>query len=466
MRVFARFMCVVTVMVFHAGCTYVGDHTIDRPFEGITHYLSPGKTLRLLVVHGMGEHCIGHASQLVHGLASELAMSETDGIPRFGPDCDSARDRQRCVELGDACKVIAKIDPDDGETYVYGFLRLQDFERADGAAFRLFELTWDPTTRWAKDDFLSFDWAERHKKERVLLDALIKKKIMNDGFSDAVLYVGSYGVHMQVPIVESFCWVLLPNPFDRERCDPMGSWNDPRVRGPDSDDDPIIVITSSLGSKMVIDSILRILRIQRVGPLSVDSVESRDTRRLLELLGFDPENDRELASFDVALKEFTNRLRIVYMLANQLPLLRLGKIASRTPLSQVTATRRQPSQVRQEILEEQKEFAELLFTISVIAISDPNDILSYPIPERNRSPAESPLGETSLGLVVTTVPDVTTVPGVTDVLNVTDVTTNIANAALFGVIVHPGTAHAGHDDDAFVLRLIACGAIEGRALRC
>ena len=71
--------------------------------------------------------------------------------------------------------------------------------------------------------------------------------------------------------------------------------------------------------------------------------------------------------------------------------------------------------------------------LAIVAVSDPNDLLSYP-------------------LNATDIVD----SGALDV-SVHNVTLNVARSAWFGVFANPLKAHSGHDQDKRVIRLIAHG---------
>ncbi len=118
----------------------------------------------------------------------------------------------------------------------------------------------------------------------------------------------------------------------------------------------------------------------------------------------------------------------VYMLANQLPLLELG---------------RKPATVRGQIAKYCRPDGELrsqriLGKLPIYAFSDPNDLLSYPIPPNF---ADQYL-------------DSRLCP------KVTNIAINVAKTiSLFGLgeIANPATAHGGYDHDERVIALIAHG---------
>jgi len=119
----------------------------------------------------------------------------------------------------------------------------------------------------------------------------------------------------------------------------------------------------------------------------------------------------------------------IYMLANQLPLLGLADIP--TPL---TDGERAARNSLQELIRARKAVSHnesRPFTI--IAISDPNDLLSYPIPKGFGKSEE------------------------TRDYQFINVITPIARKYALGTVAHPGKAHTGHADTPFVVDIIAHG---------
>jgi hypothetical protein len=169
--------------------------------------------------------------------------------------------------------------------------------------------------------------------------------------------------------------------------------------------DDFVFVTHSLGSRAVVDSLQRVVR-RADNP---DIRDNRDARRLTDAL-----KERELQLF---------------MLSNQLPLLEAG-------------------QDPQEITGAGLEFCEpgaprrnerFFKSLQMVAFSDPNDVMSYPVPE-------------------------TWVENYVDsrlCSKVTNVTINIASVrSLFGLgtIADPLTAHTGYNADERVGGLMARGA--------
>ena len=166
-------------------------------------------------------------------------------------------------------------------------------------------------------------------------------------------------------------------------------------------EDDYVFITHSLGSRIAIDT-LRFF---------AELALTEETEEFIELRSV-----------------FSNKELPVYMLANQLPLLELG---------------RKPATVRGQIAKYCRPDGELhdqriLGKLPIYAFSDPNDLLSYPIPPKF---ADEYL-------------DSRLCP------KVTNIAINVAQPiSLFGLgeFASPGAAHGDYDHDERVIALIAHG---------
>ena len=187
-----------------------------------------------------------------------------------------------------------------------------------------------------------------------------------------------------------------------ERCDPF---DEDRARYAREDD--FVFISHSLGSRIAID----------VLQLTTD-VENRPN---------DP-TTRNLAAI------FRERVIPVYMLSNQLPLLEMGR-----PPPEVSHRIGDYCGLDATLVEDRQ-----VGRLDIYAFSDPNDMLSYPIP-RNFAAERI---------------DSRICPSITNIsINV------VKPVNLFGVtdFANPLAAHVGYDHDARVIDMIACGIGPGNA---
>lgn len=268
------------------------------------------------------------------------------------------------------------------ESHDYGEINITGYSGAGGKRIEVYELTWSPTTDRIKEEQFRTD--RDYASDRVYLNRELKDKLIDDALADPVLYIGRYRNHMQFPIMRAVEAVL----------------RDYQPR------DELAVVTYSLGSYMCYDTLLKMSRGERI-------------------MG-------ERAYSDEVVRDLIGHTNYVFMLANQLPLLELSEVSN-------------PISLRHESSEAVKSLAEIrrqnrprsavqrqpaLVPLHLVAFSDPNDLLSYPLDARSVSGSS----------VVHS-----------------NVVVSVARSAIFGVVVSPLTAHTGHEHSGAVMDLLAFG---------
>jgi len=210
------------------------------------------------------------------------------------------------------------------------------------------------------------------KPKRALLNGMVKDRLLNDCLADVLVYEGDSHEAIRDAMVEAVSRIVAANP-----------------------DGQLAVVAESLGSKMLFDALTSML-------------ESNQPRT--QALG----------------RQATRRLALLYMAGNQLPILGLAEqslFAKAMPAQDalqrfLELRRRQPS-----------PRGEGLPQLTVVAFSDPNDLLSYRLlPARYAAP------------------DV----AVADVLVSNDRT-------WLGLLENPVSAHMGYLANPDVGELIVCG---------
>ena len=365
------------------GCSHFEYREIEGKYEGLKTSMEKHRHLKLLVIHGMGLHKPGYAQGLVDAIAKQMGMT-----PQF---------KYSIVEIR---REATPDNPQDNNGRVYGYMRVQDYvNKKDDMALRLYELTWSPTTQPIKDQFLGYDSFGKYQKHRIYLNQQLKSQLMNERMSEPVLYIGKYKKEMQYPLK----WAIR-----RMLDDEFGPGND-----------EIVIITASLGSYMVYDTITN--------------------------LGLQPEDRR------INTEEFFAKLTTVIMLANQLPLLLMSEVSrigdhlgesweGAKPKGDAVKSAGASwfeSPVMRNFVEMRNSAFQKRFPgqpvpdISLVAINDPNDILSYPLPgylDRDD-----------------------------DYVNYVNVTLNIAKIRWSTLLANPITAHTGHEDNSDVIYFIVNG---------
>ncbi len=354
-----------------------------KPFDGIEPNLSNrnGK-MKVLMVHGVGHHIPGYSTQFLENLAHEMGLN-----------VEARKHKQ-----------IILTDPQDTSKNL-GTLRINRLLNEAGTKELLFyELTWSAITEPDKK-ILAYDNSGEYSFRRAAVNDLLKK-FSNDTGPDPMIYLGDKRDDILTSFRQSFCWMIgadwenLPSGVN-QRCNPL---TEEAVKHLSVDN--LAIVSHSLGSRITIDGM------QSLAQAVTDKGASRHTSSI------------ESRFID----EFRKRELPLYMLSNQLPLLQLGRA-----LPEVTGQREAyctPGRSRYH--------DRTLSKTALIAFSDPNDLLSYAIPEGFASDfLDSRL-----------------------CIEVTNININVADVMdLFGVgkVANPLTAHVGYDSDDRVVALIAKG---------
>ena len=304
-------------------------HIEGPPSPGLSSFLArqeqePSATsvtreLKLLMVHGIGRHSPGYSGRLTEHLMPALGLTVKSDTRK---------------ELSLRAPAVSK-DP-------VGQLNVDLYTNAERSRRLLFyELTWSDVIEEERRN-LAFDNSKEHAFRRTPLNGFMKR-FFNDHIPDAFIYLSEARARIFASVQQSFCWMTsgdwedLPDRAS-ERCD-VG--NEDRARFAREDD--FAFVTHSLGSRIAIDVL-------------------QDQTGLVER----PKGDaqRQLAAI------FRERELPLYMMANQLPLLQLSLA---------------PPEVQGEVNAYCKPDGALadqraLNALRIYAFSDPNDLLSYPIP--------------------------------------------------------------------------------------
>ena len=343
-----------------------------KPFGGIAPALSLGR-MKVLMVHGVGEHLTGYSTQFIEKLAHELALPI------------------RASEYKDI-SLSSRRDPSKH----LGNLRINRLLSKNLQQELLFyELTWSPITAKQKE-VLGYDNSGEYSFRRAEANDLMKK-FSNDTTPDPIIYLGESRDDILASFAQAFCWMTKSNWQDLPSGNPSPcSFNDDTLAANILSENYAIV-SHSLGSRITIDGM------QRIAVLAKD--RDADFRASLQ--------QKEIP---------------IYMMSNQLPMLQLGR--------QLPEIHNQKSRYCQT--EGEKYNERLLTKTPIIAFSDPNDLLSYAIPQVF---VEKYLDSRLC-------------------VDVTNININIASvfdAFGFGKIANPMQAHIGYDTDDRVIALIAKG---------
>jgi len=340
--------------------------------------------LKVLMVHGVGDHAPGYSTEFLEKLAKEMGLT-----------AKSRHNKNISLTL---------VENEDERLGNLRITRLQDAEKTKEMLF--YELTWSEITEPEKA-LLKFDTSGDYSFRRTEINGMMKA-FANDTGPDPIIYLGKSREIILRSFAQSFCWMVkgewdkLPDEGNHA-CSGFSS----NIKNILHDD--YVVVSHSLGSRISIDGM------QFIADLLANP-EKRPAKAAKE------------KHLNEAVKALQSKHIPLFMLSNQLPMLQLGR-----ELPEVTG------QYADYCLPSGKNYAKRMASkTSIIAFSDPNDLLSYAIPPR--------FEEKYLDSRLCT--------------DVTNVTINIAYITdLFGIgkVANPLDAHVGYDTDERVVALIAKG---------
>jgi len=284
--------CTILIALILAGCvstnnikTIYNQHNEARPFDGLVDAINASQSdVNIMFLHGMD----GYASR------------DNRVDPCFVTD-----------DVRNAYGLAPASYPFPGHTCSNTF-------RVDNKNIQLRALHWSDLTLSRKWRLESIDADPNMASNRAGVTNMVRQHLINDGFSDALMYTGVY----REPIIQR----VIDNIQEMNEAQP-GAIN--------------IFITFSLGSSILLDAI--------------EELEKRGSGKLLE-----------------------GRVELVYMLANQVPLINLGteKLKKSQPIA---LSEPGPYRYLEKVLNTTALKAEEKPKVRVIAFTDPNDLLSYPL---------------------------------------------------------------------------------------
>ncbi|NOT12551.1 MAG: hypothetical protein HOP23_12075 [Methylococcaceae bacterium] len=390
--------------LFLSGCTGIGKGVAEailektekedtrvcqvwgKPFTGIDVDLakSKGKT-KVLFVHGVGDHIPGYTTEFLEKLAKQL-------------DLNARSDGQKNIKL--STPMIP--DKDLGNLRVTHLLN-----EKTGKELTFYELTWSEITRKEKE-LLAFDNSGEYDFRRAKINGMLKK-FSNDTGPDPIIYLGKSRESILAAYGQSFCWMATGDWQDlpesgQHACTNLDDSNIEHIAN-----DDYVVISHSLGSRIVIDGM------QRIAHILANTAKYTDV-------------SRKMVVTEKSIQALQNKHIPIFMLSNQLPMLQLGRELPEVTGQYANYCDPQGDHYNKRMVRE----------TSIIAFSDPNDLLSYGIP-----------------------------PGYSEkyldsrlCANITNININIAKVMdAFGLsdLANPMQAHVGYDQDDRVIALIANG---------
>lgn len=398
----------------------------------------------IVLVHGVGDHCPTYGLDAKTGWLSDATTSAL-GLNPDGPvgTPELISDPDNRTENG-------AIDP--GSAF-YLTRRQYSYQQTNGRRtdVEVGEITWSGVTAWIKAKQLSFDLTDAaaagdtsvphapvalscpeipagpYPFSRQVLNKSIKEPVLDLSLSDAMLYVGPYGVKIEHGVAEMLCRLLSDKSYDsKQQC----QWSDVSDTATSS---RFLFMTHSLGSRIVYDTL-------------IDLAGQAPTR-----VGKSVFDDEEAS---VKVQKIIANTSAVYMFANQLPLLGLANVPvtlrSGDPSNNYLQIENLPDRTLKKacLRDSIACLATLKGTsaaapgenpgrLDIVAFSDPNDLLSWPIPQWYLKD--------------------------TDTLNLQITNVTLQNAFhWFGLLEWPESAHDNYMSNSTVWNVIKCGATNGK----
>jgi len=357
-----------------------------KSFAGIAPGLAkPHSKTKVLMVHGVGDRLPGYSTEFLEKLATELKLTAKSS---YFKDIQLTSFSDPEIKLGNLRVIRLQNENNSKELWFY-------------------ELTWSEITRDQKA-LLAFDNSGAYSFRRAEVNDMLKK-FSNDTGPDPIIYLGGSRELILRSFAQAFCWMGKDNwneiPKEgRHGCDFTNGLSD------NLNQDEFVFISHSLGSRITIDGITRI----------VSMLES-------------PEKKSTLHTIDKATREALQKKNVqIFMLSNQLPMLQLGRELPEATGQRADYCDANGSKYRSRLFDE----------TSIVAFSDPNDLLSYAIPhDFSEKYLDSRL-----------------------CINVTNININVAkvfDAFGLGKMANPMEAHVGYSKDDRVVALIAKGIGNG-----
>lgn len=347
-------------------------------YAGIESQAVNDKVLKVLMVHGIGTHHPGYSMELQQNLAKKMGLDILSRVP----------------------KNITLKDPILKQKEI-GNLRITFWKSSHNKAQMLFyELTWSEITQPYKN-IIAFDTTEQYSEYRVPFNNAMKD-FLDNILPDPMIYLVDPNNLILHSAQQALCWLAQTDwdniPNGQSKVCPLKNVQlANRIA-----EQNVMFITHSLGSEILLDTIISIAN-------DIESLPKKEQAKILPTLQH---------------KKVT-----LFMLANQLPLLLIDKPLPRVHNKTAAYCQKTGKDYHLRIFDQ----------LNIIAFSDPNDILSYEIPQTFANEyLDSRLCAKVTNVVVNVAPEI----------------------SAFGVgIVNPDAAHTDYDKSQKVIDLMVGGAL-------
>lgn len=276
----------LSISVSMLGCSYNNISEVDKTADGEPErivgiqdlYRAGANNVNILFIHGMGYHPL--KKEL--GEKGETRVYQSELAKKLG------------FRSSDELVIASPTSPLKLNQVIAGYLHWRKFKDKSGRTLNLFVLSWDRGTEIIQKSMFELDEefyergesAKDREKERVFINRELKRFI-NRSFADPAIYLGSFGPEIRNVAAEGIAKMdailLVDEDLDQK-----------------PENNQIVHISDSLGSSVIFDTVK-------------ESMKSDD-------------KSRNLYKHRASIERFAGLSRLIYMNANQLPLIEVGRI--------------------------------------------------------------------------------------------------------------------------------------------
>lgn len=384
-----RILFIVLLAATLTGCaTIYRTPVAEGGFAGLGTRLAEESIVRAVFVHGMCNH------------GYDWVRDRTDVLVKLFGTRPLERDDEGRYPIDIAEFPSSLVDPADPPmVYRRTFVR-------EGYEMRAFFVVWSPLTIPLKrmldfDDAWSRDTPDgQFTYQRATINAGLKASLINGCLADAVIYAGQYGKVLKKAMRQAICIALSDEAIPEDDCE-RGVLPAQATANPT----PLVFVTESLGSKLMADAVLH---------WEVD----------------DRSGAARIQAFATALAP----TRQIFMMANQVPMLHLAGVRT---AGEARCLVRGGLHGLVGLINSTK--AADAPALSVVAFTDPNDLLSYRLPLDYFT--RCGIDATVANLIVSNAPEI------------------------LGAVENPYPAHTDYEANAAALRYLWCGTVN-RGIGC
>jgi hypothetical protein len=279
-------------------------------FSGIKDNDSVHKNKNVIIVHGIGTHCLGYADQLVANIRREMKSSSLDddgfykvksGCERYGNEssyydlllqkmsleCELIHDGRlaainnplsllknqdvnesdrlseydvnanfeytKCFQIDLSARDVWRLDQPREKKVTIGFVRVAESALESGKILRIFEVTWSPAAQWAKDPLAKVQDIYQSRGFGSALNQKVKGGVVDSAIADAVAYLGRSGILVNYTVLQALCVMLS----DIRLAPYSAKCAEPDLRGGKDfyKDNDVYFVTHSLGTRVLFDTL-------------------------------------------------------------------------------------------------------------------------------------------------------------------------------------------------------------------